>query len=175
LGKLVFRLRYYGDPILRRRAAEVREFGAPLRDEAEAMIDAMRRESGVGLAAPQVGLDKRLLVALKMRDADDNEADPVAMVNPEIVDRSRQTWVMEEGCLSIPGIRGEVTRAERVTVRYRDLDGQAGTVEAGGMFARILQHEIDHLDGKLFIDYLSAAEKALLKPRLRKLAEQSAD
>jgi peptide deformylase len=175
VGKTAFRLRYYGDPILRRRAAEVREFGGALHAEAEAMVDTMQRESGVGLAAPQVGLEKRLLVALNMETAEDDDAEAIVMANPEVMHRSRETWVMEEGCLSIPGIRGDVTRPERVTVRFQDLDGETYTVEAEGMFARILQHEIDHLDGKLFIDYLSAAEKTLLKPRLRKLAEKVRD
>jgi peptide deformylase len=78
--------------------------------------------------------------------------------------------VYEEGCLSIPGIRGDITRPEKITVRYQDLDGATRTVEAEAMFGRILQHEIDHLEGKLFIDYLSAADKLLLRPRLRKIA-----
>jgi peptide deformylase len=163
----VLRLRYYGDPILRRRAGEVRVFDAKLRETADAMLDAMAREEGVGLAAPQVGLDLRLLVALAMREPGDEDAEPVVIVNPEILDRSRDTWVYEEGCLSIPGIRGDVTRPFKIRVRYRDLDGAQHTLETEGMFARILQHEIDHLDGKLFIDYLSPAEKALIKPRLR--------
>ena len=167
-------LRFYGDPMLRRRMPEVDAFGPALRAEAEAMIEAMERESGVGLAAPQVGLEKRLLVALEMKSPDDDDASPVAMVNPEILSRSRETWIFEEGCLSIPGIRGDVTRPDRVEVRYRDVDGGEHTIAAEGMFARVLQHEIDHLDGRLFIDYLSAGEKTLLKPRLRKIAERRA-
>ena len=170
MEKIKFSLRYYGDPILRRRAGDVARFDDALRAEAEAMVETMRRENGVGLAAPQVGLDKRLLVALNMETPDDGDAEAIAMVNPEIVERSRETWVFEEGCLSIPGIRGEVTRPAAVTVRFQDLDGETYTVEAEAMFARILQHEIDHLNGKLFVDYLSAAEKALIKPQLRKIA-----
>lgn len=165
-----FTLRYYGDPILRRRAGDVRVFDETLRGQAMAMVETMRRENGVGLAAPQVGLDRRLLIALDMDTPEDEAAEPVAMVNPVILSRSRETWVFEEGCLSIPGIRGDVTRPEKITVRYQDLDGVTRTVEAEAMFARILQHEIDHLEGKLFIDYLSAADKALIKPQLRKIA-----
>ena len=171
--KQVMQLRYYGDPILRRRAAEVRVFDEELREEAEAMVETMFRENGVGLAAPQVGLDKRLLVALTMETPEDNEADPIVMVNPRVVHRSRETWLFEEGCLSIPGIRGNVTRPDRVTVEFQDLEGETYTVEAEAMFARILQHEIDHLDGRLFIDYLSAADKTLIKPQLRKIAEKN--
>jgi peptide deformylase len=167
-------LRYYGDPILRRHARDVRAFNHRLHEVAEAMIEVMEEEGGVGLAAPQVGIEERVLVARKMDAPDDNDARPVVLVNPEIVERSRETWAFEEGCLSIPGIRGEVTRPERVTVRYRDVDGKSHTIDIEGMFARVVQHEIDHLDGKLFIDYLSSGEKTLLKPRLKRIAERYA-
>lgn len=136
------------------------------------MVDTMVYESGVGLAAPQVGIEKRLLVALQMETPDDGEADPIVMVNAEIVGRSPETWVFEEGCLSIPGIRGDVTRPERITVLYQDVDGTSHMTDIEGMFARVVQHEIDHLDGKLFIDYLSMGERTLLKPRLKKIAEK---
>jgi peptide deformylase len=169
------KLRYYGDPVLRRRAEDVIVFDPSLRGVADAMVDTMREEEGVGLAAPQIGLEKRLLVALDMRTPDDDDASPIAMVNPEITERSRETWVFEEGCLSIPGIRGDVTRPTQIRVRFRDVDGREHTVDAEGMFARILQHEIDHLDGKLFIDYLSLAEKTLIKTRLKKLAQRHTD
>jgi peptide deformylase len=165
-------LRYYGDPILRKRAAEVRAFDERLRQEADAMVEAMQYESGVGLAATQVGVEKRLLVALQMETPEDSEADPIVMVNAEIVGRSPETWVFEEGCLSIPGIRGDVTRPERITVRYQDVDGTSHMIDIEGMFARVVQHEIDHLDGKLFIDYLSMGERTLLKPRLKKIVEK---
>jgi peptide deformylase len=167
-------LRYYGDPILRKRASEVRVFDDALREEAESMIEAMARESGVGLAGPQVGLEKRLLVALQMDTPDDHDADPVVMVNPEILDRSPDSWEFEEGCLSIPGIRGDVTRPDGIRVRYQDVDGKSHVIDIDGMFARVVQHEIDHLDGKLFIDYLSMGERTLLKPRLKKIAEKYA-
>ncbi len=165
-------LRYYGDPILRRRAEDVTDFDAGLREFAQAMIETMQLEAGVGLAAPQVGVEKRVLIALQMSSPDDEDAAPIVMVNPEVTGRSKGTWVMEEGCLSIPGIRGDVTRAERVQVRYQDLDGVEHVVDAEGMYGRVLQHEIDHLDGRLFIDYLSPGTKILLKPRLKKLAER---
>jgi len=167
----VLKLRYYGDPILRRRAMDVRTFDQSLAEVAAQLLEAMEREDGVGLAAPQVGLDLRLLVALAMREPGDEEAQPVIMVNPEILERSHDTWVYEEGCLSIPGIRGDVTRPLTIKVRYQDVHGKEHTVETEGMFARILQHEIDHLDGKLFIDYLSTADKALIRPKLRNISK----
>jgi len=166
-------LRYYGDPILRERARPVDVFDDALAETAQAMVDTMYRERGIGLAAPQVGLRVRLIVALQMEDPDDADAEPLALVNPEVLERSRETWVLEEGCLSIPGVNGEVTRAETVTVRYQDLDGEAHIFSAAGMFARILLHEIDHLNGKLFIDYLSPAAKSLIKPQLRAIAEKN--
>jgi peptide deformylase len=167
-------LRYYGDPILRKRASDVREFDDDLREFAQAMIETMRRESGVGLAATQVGVEKRVLVALQMENPEDSDAAEIVMVNPEILDRSPDTWIYEEGCLSIPGIRGDVTRPEAIRVRYQDLHGKSHVIDVDAMFARVLQHEIDHLDGKLFIDYLSTGEKTLLKTRLKKIAERYA-
>jgi peptide deformylase len=175
VGRSPLKLRYYGDPILRRQALEVRTFDASLRELADDMLEAMEREEGVGLAAPQVGLELRLLVALNMRESGDEEAEPVVVVNPEITERSHESWVLEEGCLSIPGIRGDVTRPMHIRLNYQDLDGNARTLEAEGMFARILQHEIDHLDGKLFIDYLSPADKTLIKPRLRNISKLNDD
>ena len=164
------KLRYYGDPVLRERAAAVDTFDDELRELAESMVETMFRERGIGLAAPQVGISRRLIVALQMSDIEDEDAQPVALVNPEVVERSSDNWEYEEGCLSIPEVTGEVTRPENITVRYQDLDGQSMMVTTGGMFARILLHEIDHLNGRLFIDYLSAANKSLIKPRLKEIA-----
>jgi peptide deformylase len=169
---LQLQLRFYGDPILRKVCDPVTVFDADLRAFAEAMIETMFREQGIGLAGPQVGVRKRVIVALRMRDPEDAEAQPVALVNPKVTSRSRETWIFEEGCLSLPEIRGEVMRVERATVHYQDLEGKAQEIEAEGMFARILLHEIDHLDGRLFIDYLSAARKSLLKPKLREIASR---
>lgn len=157
---------------MRERASRVETFDDVLRETAAAMVETMHREKGIGLAAPQVGLSMRLIVALAMKDPEDVSAEPLVLVNPEVLERSSETWKLEEGCLSIPGIGGDVVRAERVTVRYSDVAGVEHTVSADGMFARVLLHEIDHLDGRLFIDYLSPAAKSLLKPRLRQITEQ---
>jgi len=165
------KLRYYGDPILREEAADVEDFDEELFEQAAAMIETMVRERGIGLAGPQVGLRKKILIALKMADLDDSDADPVVVVNPEILERSRDTWVYEEGCLSIPGVNGDVTRSEKIKLRYQDVGGAEHVIEASGMFARILLHEIDHLHGKLFIDYLSTARKSLLKPKLNEISK----
>lgn len=166
------KLRLYSDPILREDAADVEVFDQALAEEARAMIETMIRERGIGLAAPQVGMSKKLIVALQMKDPDDNAAEPMALANPEIVERSRETWDLEEGCLSVPGVVGKVTRAESITVRYQDLGGNEKTITASGMFARVIQHEIDHLHGRLFIDYLSSAQKSLIKPKLKSIAAE---
>jgi len=165
-------LKYYGEPVLRERAVPVETFDDELREFAAAMVQTMRLERGIGLAAPQVGVVKRVIIAMQMLSTDDEVAEPLALVNPEILERSKETWVFEEGCLSLPGIVGDVTRSETVTVRYQDVEGKECTLTAQGMFARILLHEIDHLDGRLFIDYLSSAKKSLLKPRLKEIASR---
>ena len=167
-------LRYYGDPILREKCASVDQFDERLAEEADAMVDTMFRERGIGLAAPQVGMTKRLLVALQMKDPEDVDAEPLVLVNPVVLSRSNATWEYEEGCLSIPGVVGRVERSKETVVRYQDVDGDEHTIQASGMFARILLHEIDHLDGRLFVDYLSSAQKSLIKGDLKRIATELA-
>ncbi len=163
-------LRIYGDPVLRSRAEAIEDFGPDVRELADAMVQVMQKEGGIGLAAPQVGVKKRLIVALAMRDLDDGDAPPVVLVNPEVEDRSSDTWSYEEGCLSLPGITGNVVRPKAIRLAYRDVDGNERTLEAEGIFSRIILHEIDHLDGRLFIDYLSSAQKSIIKSKLKQLA-----
>lgn len=167
-------LKYYGDPVLRQDCAPVEQFDTQLAEVADAMVETMFRERGIGLAAPQVGIMKRLIVAMEMKDIDDGDADPIALVNPEVLERSKATWEYEEGCLSIPGVVSRVVRSEEVVVRYQDLEGNEHTISANGMFARILLHEIDHLNGRLFVDYLSSAQKSLIKPELKRIASELA-
>lgn len=166
------RLRIYPDPILRQIAEDVVDFDGELRELAEAMVETMGREAGIGLAAPQVGVSKRIIIALQMKDPDDTTAEPLVLVNPTVVSSSSNLWSYEEGCLSIPGVASPVLRADTVEIEYQDLDGEAQRMTAEGMFARILQHEIDHTNGRLFIDYLSSAQKSLIKPKLKKLTEE---
>jgi peptide deformylase len=164
-------LRCYGDSVLRQTAEPVEAFDDELRAFAEAMIATMRRENGIGLAAPQVGAGRRVIVALRMNDVDDIDAPAVALVNPKVISRSKETWSFEEGCLSIPGISAPVIRSREVEVEYEDLEGNTQRIRDDGIFGRILLHEIDHLDGVLFIDYLSSANKSLIKPRLKKISQ----
>jgi peptide deformylase len=140
-------VRQYPDPVLRMRAHEVEEFDDDLRQLAERMTGLMGEAAGVGLAANQVGVLRRMFV---FQPTVEDEAR--AMVNPEIVERSDETELDDEGCLSMQGVLVPVERNLRVTIEARDLDGEEFRLELEGMGARIVQHELDHLDGTLIID-----------------------
>lgn len=159
-------LRYFGDPVLRKKADPVPAFTPEVRNFVEAMFDCMYREAGVGLAGPQVGVSQRIFVI----DVAEEEAGRVkrAFLNPTIVERSG-TAVGEEGCLSIPGVRADVKRAGGVVVEAKDENGVAFRLNAEGFLARAIQHEIDHLDGILFIDRLSAIHRKLLAGKLKRV------
>lgn len=137
----------FGDPVLKSRASPVGELGSELRAEVERMIGIMRDGMGVGLAATQLGVLRRLLVFQAGPDCE-----PTALVNPAIEWLSEETAVAEEGCLSLPRVSMDVERAVHARVAGLDVDGEAVTVEASGLEARVLQHEIDHLDGVLILD-----------------------
>ena len=158
-------VRTFGDPVLRSPASEVTEFGDVLARDAERMVEIMSGAIGVGLAATQIGVLRRLLVFQAAPDAR-----PTAIANPEIEWASEDFAVAEEGCLSLPGIGLDVERPLHVRVRGRDVDGEAMLLEASGLEARVLQHEIDHLDGVLILD---RAERAQRKEALRALREGS--
>ena len=164
-------LRYYGDPVLRQKAAPVAGAGPDLADFVQGMFECMYRAEGIGLAAPQVGQLWRVFVL----DVLPEDAPRVkrAFVNPVIVAKEGSA-VMEEGCLSIPGIRHDVKRAERVVVDAMDETGAPFRLEAEGLVARAIQHETDHLDGVLFIDRLSAIQRKLLDGKLKRLAAEGA-
>jgi peptide deformylase len=139
--------------ILRHKARKVSDFGPDLQSLVDDMIETMRQAPGVGLAAPQVGEPSRLIV-VEYGDEEDEEipAKLYVMVNPEIARASKETLLGTEGCLSVPGIQGDVERMEAVTVKGLNRHGHPMTVKAKGWLARIFQHEIDHLDGILFVD-----------------------
>ncbi|MGH2487056.1 MAG: peptide deformylase [Ktedonobacterales bacterium] len=146
------------NPVLRAKAKKITRFDDHLERLAEDMFDTMRAAPGVGLAAPQIGLSIRVLVA-------EYEEESVALVNPEIIKASADEELGTEGCLSIPGVVGDdVPRATAVTVKAKDLKGKEIRLKADGWFARILQHEIDHLDGVLFIDRIAPEKVRPLRP-----------
>ncbi len=158
----------YDQPILRKKARPVKTVQDDLALLAANMLETMHKANGIGLAANQIGsLDRIIVVDLTgMEDAKDFV--PLVMVNPEVVSEEG-TWVVEEGCLSIPGIREEVERADRIRVRYRDLTFAEREIEADGMTGRVILHEIDHLNGILFFDHLNAVKRKLLRGRLNKI------
>jgi len=159
-------LRYYGDPVLRKKAEPVAAVDPGIRDLIADLFETMYRERGIGLAAPQVGISKRVFVVDV--EGEEGERAKLALVNPRMA-RSTGSVVAEEGCLSIPGIHEDVKRHAEVTFEALDEKGAPLTVRAEGLLARALQHELDHLDGVLFIDRLSAIRRKLLEPKLARM------
>jgi peptide deformylase len=154
---------YYPDPILLKRAATVVTIDDELKKKATEMIPLMALEKGIGLAAPQVGWGVRLLVAQP-----DPENEAIVLINPEITKKSGSEWG-EEGCLSFPGIYGDVLRAKKVWVKALGVDGKEMQIEADDLYARVLQHEIDHLDGILFVTKMRPADRSQNKKKLDEL------
>ncbi len=160
-------IRIYGDPVLRLKAKTIEDFGEHWKPFIEEMLDICRTDDGAGLAAPQIGESIRLLVVMIRRE--NEEPFTMAVFNPEII-ASEGEWTYEEGCLSIPGIREDVVRPGKIKVRFQDYTGQTREMETDGYLARVLQHEIDHLNGVLFVDRIPPLKRALLKGKLKRLA-----
>lgn len=155
----------YPGPVLRKQAAVIKDVDGELIKTADEMFSIMYENNGIGLAAPQVGVSKRVVV-IDVRE----DGKPVyVMINPRLTRREGETEA-EEGCLSLPDIFGEVKRAERIEVTYIDREGEEQTMEAEGMLARAIQHEIDHLNGVLFIDRLEKSRRRLVEQQLHDLA-----
>lgn len=162
-----------GSEVLRTPAPEVEDFGEELRTLVDDMFETMYAAEGAGLAAPQVGVSRRVLV-LDIPDEVGGGRTRMALVNPRIVERSERTDREPEGCLSIPGVSEVVQRPDAVTVEGFDPHGKPVRHEAEGFLARVLQHEIDHLDGVLFIDRLSPLKRKLLMRKYRKVQGEAA-
>jgi peptide deformylase len=158
-------VRILGDPILRERANEVAEISEVTRQLIRDMFETMYAEEGVGLAAPQVGIGERIIVI----DPQQDDLPAFALINPEILGASKETEKGEEGCLSIPGLRELVERSHSVMVRGLTPEGEARELNLEGLPARIIQHEIDHLDGVLFIDRVSALKRKMLLAKWQKV------
>ena len=156
---------YYGDPVLRELSKEVTEITDETRKILDEMVETMREESGVGLAANQVGLTQRFFVC-------EVEGNVKKIINPEIIEFSEEEIEMEEGCLSIPGIYKRVKRPEKIKVKYLNEKGEKIEEELDGIWARVFQHELDHLNGVLFIDKLSALNKRLISKRLAQIKKE---
>ena len=154
------------DPLLRRKSAPVERIDAELKTLADDMLETMYAAPGVGLAAVQVGVPRRLVVLDTAKDEEPRR--PLVLINPEIVALGPELRVHEEGCLSIPDIRLEIERPAAVTVRYLDRDGQPQELAAEGLLATAVQHEIDHLNGRLIIDFLSRLKRDIIVRKFRK-------
>ena len=159
----------FPDPRLRKKATPVSDVDDELRTLIDNMFETMYAAPGIGLAATQVNVHRRLLVA----DVSSNGDEPHALINPVIVEKDG-VQVSEEGCLSVPGYYEEVERAEHIRVRYLNRDGEEVETEMTGLLAVCVQHEIDHLDGKLFVDYISEAKRSRIRKRLMKDQRQRA-
>ena len=159
---------HFPDDRLRTVAKPVEEITPEIKQLAADMIETMYDENGVGLAATQVNVHLRVVVI----DVSDTRDQAIALINPTIVETSG-VEISEEGCLSVPETNAEVERAEFVTFEYLDLNGEKQTIEADGLLAVCIQHELDHLKGKLFIDYLSSLKQKRIKTKLEKLQRQN--
>ncbi len=159
----------FPDERLRTIAKPITEFNAELQEQIDNMFETMYEEKGIGLAATQVNYHHQLIVM----DLQDEVERPKVFINLEIIEKSGD-FCNEEGCLSVPGIYAKVDRAEFVTIKALDRDGNEFTLKADGLFAICLQHELDHLNGKLFVDYLSPLKKQRIKQKLEKAARLEA-
>jgi peptide deformylase len=159
----------FPDPRLRTVAAPVTVFDAELKQFVADMFETMYAANGVGLAATQVNVHQRVLVA----DMSDDRNEPMVLINPEILEKDG-SQVYQEGCLSFPGIYADVTRALKVKVKANDVDGKEVVIEVEGPLAVCIQHEMDHLAGKVFVDYLSPLKRSMMLKRLDKQRKQAA-
>jgi peptide deformylase len=159
----------FPDPRLRTKATPVAAFDDNLRVLIGDMFETMYEAPGIGLAATQVDVHKRLLIA----DVSVDKDEPYVLINPEILEKDGVTFT-DEGCLSVPGYYEEVERAEQIKVRFLDREGVSVELELHGLLSVCIQHEIDHLDGKLFVDYLSEAKRTRIRKKLEKERRQQA-
>jgi peptide deformylase len=160
------------DPLLRKPSAPIARIDADVRKLAADMLETMYAAPGVGLAAVQVGVPRRLIVLDTAKDEEPPQ--PLVLINPEIVALGSELRQHEEGCLSIPDVRIDIERPGALTVRYLDLDGKAQELAATGLLATVIQHEIDHLNGKLIIDFLSRLKRDIIVRRFKKQAKADA-
>ncbi|MFM2421964.1 MAG: peptide deformylase [Pseudomonadota bacterium] len=163
------------DPVLREVARPVERVDDEVKALIANMLETMYRAPGVGLAAPQVGISRRIVV-MDPADKDEGETpQPLALINPRIVKLGGEKGMHEEGCLSLPGVKVEIERPTSLVVEYIDRNGLPQTLETDGFLATIIQHELDHLDGKLIIDFLSRLRRDIIVRRFKKMARDEAD
>ena len=166
----VLPIRIYGDPVLRQRAAEILKVDDSVVKLVSDMLETLKQENGLGLAANQVGVLKRVFV-VNLSHVKEGEK-PLAIINPVLVDKAGEI-IWEEGCLSIPGIFEDVVRAKKVTFKGIDISGKEITIQAEDLLSRVMQHELDHLNGILFIDHLSKIKREQIDSQLNKISEKA--
>jgi peptide deformylase len=160
----------FPDERLRTKAAKVEQVNDEIRQIVDDMFETMYAENGVGLAATQVNIHQRIVVI----DVSDDKKDALTLINPEIIAKSEKTFINEEGCLSVPGCYAKVDRHEKVTLKALNRDGNEYTIDADELLSICIQHELDHLAGVLFVDYLSPLKRQRIKAKLEKEARQNA-
>lgn len=186
---MILQVCYFGDPILKKQGKPVEHFDDELKGLASDMIDTMQANEGIGIAAQQIGKSLMLCVINVTPSRKESHLSwyydgqpqpmslqqlmPMVLVNPQIDDYSRETNDFVEGCLSFPGINGTVTRPESIHLRFQDLDGKAHTLRCNGLFSRVIQHEVDHLNGKLFIDRMDKKTMRALSIKINRLRRHS--
>lgn len=177
---MIYPIVAYGDPVLRKKGADIDENYPDLQQLIDDMFETMYQAGGVGLAAPQIGKPIRLFVvdASGFVDEEDEEEDDEGLkdfkkvfINAEIIEEAGEDWAFNEGCLSIPEVREDVERAEEITIKYLDRDFNEHIETLDGLKARVVQHEYDHIDGVLFTDYLSPLRKRIIKGRLGNISK----
>jgi peptide deformylase len=173
---MIYPIVMYGDPVLRQRAKDI-EPGTDIKQLIADMNDTMHAASGIGLAAPQIGKGIRLFVVdgSGLDEEPEMENFKKTFVNAQIIDENGTPWDFEEGCLSIPNIREKIKRKANVKIRYYDENWKLHEEEYDGMKARIIQHEYDHIEGKMFVDYLTPLKKRLLKGKLADISKGKVD
>jgi peptide deformylase len=173
---MIYPIVMYGDPVLRQRAKDIQK-GTDLTELISDMMETMHAANGIGLAAPQIGKSIRLFIVdgSGLEDEPEMESFKKAFINPLIIDETGTPWDFEEGCLSIPNIREKISRKEKLKIRYYDENWEKKEEEYDGMKARIIQHEYDHIEGKLFLDYLTPLKKRLLKGKLSDISKGKVD
>lgn len=175
---MIYPIVAYGDPVLKKETRDIEEGDLDLKKLVADMFETMYQANGVGLAAPQIGKDIRLFVIDSIpieEDEAEGQGIKKAFVNATIVEEVGESWAYEEGCLSIPGVREDVVRQEKLTLHYFDEDWNEHEEVFEGIQARIIQHEYDHVDGILFTDHLTGIKKRLLKKRLQNISKGKVD
>ncbi|MCB9256971.1 MAG: peptide deformylase [Chitinophagales bacterium] len=164
----------YGDAVLKKKAQEISKDYPDLKKLIQDMEETMEHAAGVGLAAPQIGRDIRLFIidsTLMLEEEDEEEGIREVFINAQILEESGKEWNFEEGCLSIPNIREDVSRKSTLKIKYLDANFKEHTKTFSGLTARVIQHEYDHIEGILFIDHLKPLKRKLLQKRLRNISE----